>query len=197
LAEWLERPDTVSSHEDVAFLGLSTYPCFRQRVCKANPVRVLAIDLTVICVALHFGDCGRLSLHLAKTAQLAERCYRAAKQCLWQSEFLERHSLYNLQSIMYIFSPSALPWNIFSNFKALISIMGLYLSHTDGTQTLFALLGAAIKIAQNMGLSSLGREEQDDNHARRNWVGRWTSLVQREVGRRIWWNLVIPSFSSF
>ena len=22
------------------------------------------------------------------------------------------------------------------------------------------------------------------------WTGQWTSLIQREVGRRIWWNLV-------
>lgn len=27
------------------------------------------------------------------------------------------------------------------------------------------------------------------------WKGRWESLVQREIGRRIWWNLVFLDWS--
>lgn len=58
------------------------------------------------------------------------------------------------------------------------------------------------QMAQSLGLSTLGAEpESEDGQHSRVWTGRWVSLIQREVGRRIWWNLVLldwtlaPSYS--
>lgn len=42
------------------------------------------------------------------------------------------------------------------------------------------------KMAQGMGLSRLGGEGAQSA----KWTGQWASLTQREVGRRLWWNLV-------
>lgn len=57
-------------------------------------------------------------------------------------------------------------------------------------------------MAQNLGMSRLGSEQQSqDGKPLATWAGRWESLIQREVGRRIWWNLVnlewalAPSYS--
>lgn len=59
-----------------------------------------------------------------------------------------------------------------------------------------------VQMAQNLGMSRLGSEQQaEDGKPLATWTGRWESLVQREVGRRIWWNLVslewalAPSYS--
>jgi hypothetical protein len=41
-------------------------------------------------------------------------------------------------------------------------------------------------MAQGMGLSRLGGEGATNA----KWSGQWASLTQREVGRRLWWNLV-------
>lgn len=46
-------------------------------------------------------------------------------------------------------------------------------------------------MAQGLGLSRLGAEQQAiDGKPLPMWIGRWSSLIQREVGRRVWWNLV-------
>lgn len=52
------------------------------------------------------------------------------------------------------------------------------------------------QIAQNLGLSRLGAEQQARNgELLPTWTGRWQSLIQREVGRRVWWNLVFMDWS--
>lgn len=57
-------------------------------------------------------------------------------------------------------------------------------------------------MAQGLGLNRLGAEQQaPEGKLLPMWTGRWESLIQREVGRRIWWNLVFldwamaPSYS--
>ena len=51
-------------------------------------------------------------------------------------------------------------------------------------------------MAQNLGMSRLGAEQQAENgKPLSTWTGRWESLIQREVGRRIWWNLVFLEWS--
>lgn len=52
------------------------------------------------------------------------------------------------------------------------------------------------QIAQNIGLSRLGAEQQaPEGQLLPTWTGRWESLIQREVGRRVWWNLVFMEWS--
>ena len=46
-------------------------------------------------------------------------------------------------------------------------------------------------MAQGLGLSRLGAEPEGGvDKPLPMWTGRWESLIQREVGRRVWWNLV-------
>ncbi|EEB97961.1 hypothetical protein MPER_02620, partial [Moniliophthora perniciosa FA553] len=55
----------------------------------------------------------------------------------------------------------------------------------------WALLGSAIKIAQNLGLSELGSEADS-----KSWGCSWNSLIKRETARRIWWNLIFNDWSN-
>lgn len=84
-------------------------------------------------------------------------------------------------------------------------------NNRDRGEAAWALLGAAIKVslqfgtpdrargseliyqmAQGLGLSRLGAESTSSGQAKSSpmWTGRWESVIEREVGRRIWWNLV-------
>jgi hypothetical protein len=57
----------------------------------------------------------------------------------------------------------------------------------------------ALQIAQNMGLSRLGPEPTDPNVTAetisKRFGSRWVSAIDREVGRRVWANLVGTSLS--
>lgn len=66
--------------------------------------------------------------------------------------------------------------------------MGVYQFNVDDqSDASWTLLGSAIKAAQNLGLSRLGPE----NEARKEvWPEAWKSFRRRELGRRVWWNLV-------
>ena len=48
-----------------------------------------------------------------------------------------------------------------------------------------------IQIAQNLGLSRLGGESGPQTV----WPTRWQSLIKREIGRRVWWNLAYLDWS--
>jgi hypothetical protein len=52
-------------------------------------------------------------------------------------------------------------------------------------------------MAQGMGLSRLGGEpDVKPGKEPPKWKAPWESLIKREVGRRLWWNvslLVLPS----
>ncbi|KAJ3856152.1 hypothetical protein EV368DRAFT_61903 [Lentinula lateritia] len=60
----------------------------------------------------------------------------------------------------------------------------------DEADSHWALLGSAIKMAQNLGISRLGSES--DN---KTYTGIWTSVIKREVARRIWWSLIFNDWS--
>lgn len=96
-------------------------------------------------------------------------------QCQWSSDFIANHTLENLQATI---------------------LMSVLMNNRDRADAAWALLGAAIKMAQGLGLSRLGAEQQSvDGRPLPMWKGRWESLIQREVGRRIWWNLVFLDWS--
>ncbi|TIB79927.1 hypothetical protein E3Q22_02212 [Wallemia mellicola] len=141
------------------------------------PPAFTGLYLIVICVALHFADTEEAiaaGFTQEEHKTLPSLYFAASRACLWASDYLENHNLKNLQTII---------------------LMGLYLNNTNGSSTHYSLLGAAIKIAQNLGLSRLGGENHalDDvkNSRKSQRSGMWASVVTREVGRRIWWNLVM------
>ncbi|KAM0747428.1 hypothetical protein T439DRAFT_329158 [Meredithblackwellia eburnea MCA 4105] len=71
-----------------------------------------------------------------------------------------------------------------SSLQAIVIIEPV-LVFLDISDTHFSMLGSAIKCAQNIGLAGL-----DGERAGRPWRKPWESPVDREVGRRIWWNLM-------
>jgi hypothetical protein len=90
---------------------------------------------------------------------------------LWASNFLGSHSLEHLQAIV---------------------LMGVYQFNMDNqSDAAWALLGSSIKIAQNLGMHRLGPES---NSPTKRWPEAWKSFTKRETGRRVWWNLVSPSY---
>lgn len=84
-------------------------------------------------------------------------------------------------------------------------LMGVYQYNVGQADSHWALLGSAIKvgdrlfsykdvmfpnrellkIAQNIGLSRLGSEKAD-----MKWPEAWQNPLKREIGRRVWWNMV-------
>ncbi|KAI3619528.1 nucleus protein [Moniliophthora roreri] len=69
--------------------------------------------------------------------------------------------------------------------------MGTYQQNLDDSDSHWALLGSAIKIAQNLGLSELGSESDS-----KSWGCSWNSLIKRETARRVWWNLIFNDWSN-
>lgn len=105
---------------------------------------------------------------------LPEIWLTAARGSLWMSDFMAVHTLEHLQCIV---------------------VMGVFLNNRDRADAAWSLLGAAIKMAQGMGLSRLGAEADPSSRDPPKWRTPWESVVKREVGRRLWWNLVFLDWS--
>ncbi|KAM0786827.1 hypothetical protein ACM66B_002256 [Microbotryomycetes sp. NB124-2] len=135
----------------------------------------LAVHAMVLCLALHLieGDVqAQINVTQEEAAQLTKKMFSAAQAVLWASDWMSNHSLESLQCIV---------------------LMGVYQFNVDEqSDSAWALLGSAIKVAQNIGLARLGAETE----ARKQlWPEAWKSFAKREVGRRVWWNLVMLDWS--
>ncbi|KAF8998678.1 hypothetical protein BDQ17DRAFT_1283140 [Cyathus striatus] len=126
----------------------------------------------VLCLSLHLMDISlshRIGLDVSSARSYAKHLYSVAQVCLQYHTFLGSHCLEYLQCII---------------------LMGLYQQNCGQSGSQWALLGASIKIAQNMGLSRLGSETE-----RRVYPQAWSSVVKREIGRRVWWTLVYDDWA--
>ncbi|KAJ7921378.1 fungal-specific transcription factor domain-containing protein [Mycena leptocephala] len=133
----------------------------------------LAVHYMVLCLALHLIEPvirEQLELSFDAAYELARRMYSAAQACLYFDEFISSHSLEHLQCII---------------------LMGLYQQNLDESDAHWALMGTAIKIAQNLGISRLGSEGEP-----RQYSAAWRSVVKREVARRVWWMLIWDDWSN-
>ncbi|KAJ7116836.1 fungal-specific transcription factor domain-containing protein [Mycena crocata] len=133
----------------------------------------LAVHYMVLCLALHLIEPvirEQLGLGFTAASDLARRMYSAAQACLYYDEFIGSHSLEHLQCIL---------------------LMGLYQQNLDESDAHWALMGTAIKIAQNLGISRLGSEGEH-----RQYSAAWRSVVKREVARRVWWLLIWDDWSN-
>ncbi|KAJ7492254.1 fungal-specific transcription factor domain-containing protein [Mycena latifolia] len=133
----------------------------------------LAVHYMVLCLALHLIEPvirERLGLSFAAASDLARRMYSAAQACLYYDEFIGSHSLEHLQCII---------------------LMGLYQQNLDESDAHWALMGTAIKIAQNLGISRLGSEGEP-----RQYSAAWRSVIKREIARRVWWLLIWADWSN-
>ncbi|KAF5360715.1 hypothetical protein D9756_004474 [Leucocoprinus leucothites] len=132
----------------------------------------LGVLLIVLCLSFHFADaqlCEQLMLSYAACSDYAQHLYSGAQACLQYANFTSCHSLEHLQTIV---------------------LTGVYQQNHDDSDSSWAMVGAAIKIAQNIGMSRLGNET-----GIRQYPPEWRSSIRREVARRVWWNLVVEDWS--
>jgi hypothetical protein len=113
----------------------------------------------------------------AERAKLTRQWYKASVTCLHLAEFMSRHHIYSVEAIATLTMSAHILG--FSNDQAV-------------------LLGAALKIAQSLGLQRLGIELDDTasiNGAPP--VGpAMDKIISREVGRRLWSQLCIQDWFS-
>ncbi|KIS66229.1 uncharacterized protein UMAG_05966 [Mycosarcoma maydis] len=161
--DWTTRVLPPESHED--FL----------RISKLQPDQLAAFPssalvccyFVVMALALHFSDpllLTRIGFSKKKASRLADTLCTGSQQLLWSSNFLQSQQLEHL---------------------ACICLLGVYQhNRKEQAEGQWALLGSAIKVAQNVGLARL-----DHGGASRKPFGSISNEARRELGRRIWWNL--------
>ncbi|KAG7091599.1 hypothetical protein E1B28_010619 [Marasmius oreades] len=133
----------------------------------------LSTYFMVLCLSYHFIEpemCKALDTTFEEAAEMSKKMYNAAQLCLWIGNHLENHSLEFVQTLI---------------------LMGIYQQNLGDSDSHWALLGSAIKIAQNLGVDRLGHESD-----KRIYPAPWKSVVRREVGRRVWWNLIHNEWSN-
>ncbi|ETI24670.1 hypothetical protein G647_04039 [Cladophialophora carrionii CBS 160.54] len=111
-------------------------------------------------------------------AKLTRQWYKATVTCLNLADYMWRHHVYSVQAI--------------TTLTMSAHILGF--SNTQST-----LLGAAVKIAQGLGLQRLGPED-DTNTASGTLTpsapAQRDRVIRRETGRRIWQQLCIQDWFS-
>ena len=109
-------------------------------------------------------------------AKLTRQWYKATVTCLNLSDYMWRHHIYSVQAIT-VLTMSA-------------HILGF--SNTQST-----LLGAAVKIAQGLGLQRLcGEDETGSGTLTPSILAQRDRAIKRETGRRIWQQLCIQDWFS-
>ncbi|KIY73644.1 hypothetical protein CYLTODRAFT_416675 [Cylindrobasidium torrendii FP15055 ss-10] len=132
----------------------------------------IGVAFMVFCLSFHLIDsnlCQELGIELQTAIDLSGAMYSAAQACIHWDDYMAVHTVENLQCIL---------------------LMAVYQQNCDESDTHWALMGSAIKIAQNLGLSRLGSESDG-----RTFNDSWKSVVKREIARRVWWGLVITDWS--
>ncbi|KXN85054.1 hypothetical protein AN958_11727 [Leucoagaricus sp. SymC.cos] len=135
-------------------------------------VNFLGLLLIVLCLSFHFADtavCEQLLLDYTACSDYAQHLCSSAQACLQYTNFLSSHSLENLQTLV---------------------LLGIYQKNNNEADSHWATIGAAIKIAQNLGMSRLWNET-----GTRQYPPEWRSSIRREIARRVWWNLVVEDWS--
>lgn len=114
----------------------------------------------------------------SERAKLTRQWYKATVTCLNLADYMWRHHIYSVEAIT-VLTMSA-------------HILGF--SNTQST-----LLGAAVKIAQGLGLQRLGPEEEFNGGSGTSTPMACASkdrAIKRETGRRLWQQLCIQDWFS-
>ncbi|KAJ4480155.1 fungal-specific transcription factor domain-containing protein [Lentinula aciculospora] len=177
--EWyskvLHTPSFLSAANQLmgqVFSMSSNGPVCDSSVLSQVSIPFLSVYFMVLCLSLHLIEpemCRILNIGFDEATELSKKMYNAAQACLYVSDFIGNHSLEALQCLI---------------------LMGVYQQNLDEADSHWALLGSAIKMAQNLGISRLGSESEN-----RTYKGIWTSVIKREVARRIWWSLIFNDWS--
>lgn len=105
---------------------------------------------------------------------LAKRCYDHALEQLHESNFLDEPRLETVQTI---------------------AILTLSFRSYDGDEKEWLLLGVAINAARCIKMNRLGSETSYAYTAAER--PEWSTASGRELGRRLWWTLVICDWYAF
>ncbi|KAL0574464.1 hypothetical protein V5O48_007503, partial [Marasmius crinis-equi] len=173
LPTFMSEMDTLLDQVSGYFASSAPLGSYRSTEPPSPSLPFLSTYFMVLCLAYHLIEpeiCQIMNLTFQDAAELAKKMYNAAQLCLWIDNYLENHSLENVQTLI---------------------LMGTYQQNMGDSDSHWALLGSAIKIAQNLGLDRL--ESETDQ---KSYNGPWKSLVRREVGRRVWWNLIYNDWSN-
>ena len=109
-------------------------------------------------------------------AKLTRQWYKATVSCLNLADYMWRHHIYSVQAITTL----------------TMSAHVLGFSNTQST-----LLGAAVKIAQGLGLQRLCLEEEANGGALTpSGLAQRERTIKRETGRRVWQQLCIQDWFS-
>lgn len=162
--DWTTRVLPPESHADYLQLSklqpeqIAAFPISSAKVC---------CYFVVVALALHFSDGAlleKVGISKKEASRLADTLCTGSQQLLWSSNFLQSQELEHL---------------------ACICLLGVYQhNRKEQAEGQWALLGSAIKVAQNVGLARL-----DHGSASRKPFGSINNEARRELGRRIWWNL--------
>ncbi|KAH8891227.1 hypothetical protein GQ53DRAFT_841622 [Thozetella sp. PMI_491] len=135
----------------------------------------LAVYLSVLAVGLIFAEGTALFSQLSPQflarsdlAELPQSWYRAVLRQLELCDFIGRPGLHTVQAI---------------------AVLNLCSRHLGERKREVTLTGVAINIARSLKMHLLGSE--DSCPARVEQIPLWSTLPARELGRRLWWSLVI------
>ena len=109
----------------------------------------------------------------SEKAKLTRKWYKATVTCLNLADYMWRHHIYSVEAITVLTMSAHIPG----------------FSHS---QT--ALLGAALKIAQSLGLQRLGPEQGINNITGVMTPTQRADAIRRETGRRVWSQLCIQDW---
>lgn len=145
----------------------------------------LCIHFMVMCLALHL--CGSQETHqwgmdIPSANQLCDLLFAGSQQLLWASDFIGSHQLEHLQAVC---------------------LMSVYAYNVDEqADAAYALVGASIKIAQNLCLNRMDDPKFHEKERQRNMIVSAGSsnpanvgegqqnVIERELSKRVWWYLV-------
>ncbi|MCO5590257.1 hypothetical protein L7F22_044226 [Adiantum nelumboides] len=173
--EWytkcLYRPNYMEDMNLLLSLDLET---------AARSVRptFLCVHFMVICLAIHLCSGEEVLLwgyDRISAQSLCDALFAGSQQLLWSSDFIGSHQLEHLQAVV---------------------LMSVYAYNVDEqADAAYALVGASIKIAQNLALNRLDdvrflEKERQKNKSVGASAQQQQSPLERELGKRVWWYLV-------
>lgn len=175
--EWytkcLHRPTYMKELDQLLTLDLET---------AARSIRpsFLCVHFMVLCLAIHLASGDDVIqwgiVDMPSAMQLCDALFAGSQQLLWASDFIGTHQLEHLQAVVLI---SVYAYNV-----------------DEQADAAYALVGASIKIAQNLCLNRLDDARFMEKERAKNRLasgGNDTgqqSLLEREMGKRVWWYLV-------
>ncbi|KAL2394473.1 hypothetical protein ABEF95_000349, partial [Exophiala dermatitidis] len=109
----------------------------------------------------------------SERAKLNRQWYKATVSCLNLADYMWRHHIYSVQAIC-------------------ILIMSAHVLGFSNTQS--TLLGAALKIAQGLGLQRLGADNDCNSTGEPLTPAQRDRVVKREIGRRVWLQICIQDW---